>query len=182
MSRLAKNKIVIPDEVEVKILKDEVQAKGKKGANSLKLKRGITLKIEGNEAVVLRDEKLISNAEHGLFWSLFRNLITGVDSGYERKLELIGVGFRVALKGNKLDVQVGLSHPLLIEIPKGITVKVEKATEVIVSGVDKQKVSQFAAVIRAVKPPEPYKGKGIRYVGEYVRKKAGKAAKGKGAP
>ena len=182
MARLAKTKIIIPKEVELKILKNEVQAKGPKGENSLKLKEGITLKIEKGEAIVLRDEKLISDAEHGLFWSLFKNLIIGVHKGYERKLELIGVGFRATVKGDKLDVQAGFSHPLLIGIPKDLKVKVEKSTEITVSGIDKQRVSQFAAVIRAVKPPEPYKGKGIRYVGEYVRKKAGKAAKGKGAP
>jgi large subunit ribosomal protein L6 len=114
---------------------------------------------------------------HGLARSLIENLILGSTAGFERRLEMIGVGYRSSVQGNFLDLQIGYSHPTKLEIPHGITVKVEKNTQITITGSDKQQVGQFTAEIRAMKPPEPYQGKGIRYVGEYVRRKAGKAAK-----
>jgi large subunit ribosomal protein L6 len=116
---------------------------------------------------------------HGLFRSLINNMIIGVSKGFEIRLSLIGVGYRAAVVGNQLDMQLGFSHPTKVEIPQGINITVEKATKIIIDGIDKQKVGQFAATVRALRPPEPYKGKGVRYENEYVRKKAGKAAKGK---
>jgi len=113
---------------------------------------------------------------HGLYRSLINNMVEGVTKGFEKSLEMIGVGYRAAVQGRLLDLQIGLSHPTKLDIPQGIEVKVDKNTLITVSGADKQMVGQFAANIRSKKPPEPYQGKGIRYVGEYVRKKAGKAA------
>ena len=126
------------------------------------------------------DEKVISEkAVHGLYWALVRNMLTGVDKGYEKRLTLVGVGFRAAIKGNDVELQVGYSFPLTLPIPAGLAVTVEKGTEIIVSGINKQLIGEFAATLRSKRPPEPYKGKGIRYKEEYVRKKAGKAAKSK---
>lgn len=178
MSRLAKRPIIIPKGVEVKLANDVVNAKSAKGTLSLNVAKGIVIKIDGDKIFVTSD-KLVANANLGLFWALVKNLVDGVSKGFEKKLELVGVGYRAALKGNHLDIQIGFSHPTLLEIPKGITVQIEKAIEILISGVDKQLVGQFAAAVRAIKKPEPYKGKGIRYKDEYVRKKAGKAAKAK---
>ncbi len=181
MSRLVKIPIHIPKGTEVKIEKKNVSAKGAKGTFALTLHEGIDAKVEDGKVYIIpkiKDGKRVK-ALIGLQWALVRNLITGVTKGYEIRLNLIGVGFRAELKGVKLDLKVGYSHPTFVSIPKGITVKVEKGTEIIISGVDKQLVGQFASEVRAVKKPEPYKGKGIRYKNEYVRKKAGKAAKGK---
>lgn len=180
MSRLAKRPIILPKGVELKIAKDEAIAKGPKGEIGLKLKKGINVKIEDNKVIVSKDKKyILENGFLGLYLSLIHNLILGVSEGFEKRLTLIGVGYRAAVSGNKLDLQVGYSHPTAVEIPKGIEIKVEKATEIIIKGIDKQLVGQFAASIRDVRSPEPYKGKGIRYKDEYVRKKAGKAAKAK---
>ena len=126
------------------------------------------------------DETLIpQKAFYGLFRSLMKNNVIGVSEGYEVKLTLIGVGYRANVQGNKLDLQLGFSHPTWVEIPKTIQVAVDKGTSISIKGVDKKEVGQFAAQVRGMKPPEPYKGKGIRYENEYVRKKEGKAAKGK---
>jgi large subunit ribosomal protein L6 len=181
MSRLAKNPLVIPKGTELKLEgKSKVNAKGPKGTLSLELTKGIILVIE-NDIAKIEVEKgaKISSAFLGLNWALLRNIIVGVSQGYEKRLTLIGVGYRSAVQGNKLDLKVGYSHTTDVEIPNGINVKVENGTEIIVTGIDKQKVGAFAALVREVRKPEPYKGKGIRYKDEYVRKKAGKAAKGK---
>ena len=180
MSRLAKIPIDLPKGVELKIVNGVAEAKGPKGSLSLALKNGIEIKISEEKIEVLRDEKVpLQKGFHGLYWSLVRNLIVGVHAGFEKRLSLIGVGYRAAVKGTKLDVQVGYSHPTAVEIPKDIQVKVDKSNQIVITGVDKQQVGQFAATVRDIRPPEPYKGKGIRYKDEYVRKKAGKAAKGK---
>ena len=121
----------------------------------------------------------LSKAMHGLYRSLINNMIVGVSVGFEKKLNLIGVGFRAAVAGKKIDLQLGYSHPTPLDIPEGLEVSVEKATTISIKGIDKQAVGQFAATVRSIRPPEPYKGKGVRYENEYVRKKAGKAAKGK---
>lgn len=182
MSRLGKTPIPLPDKVEVKIVDGMVQAKGPKGNLSIPAQEGITLKVEGNMLLVLKDEKIeMPKPSHGLFRALISNMVTGVTKGFERRLGLVGVGYRAAVQGQKLDLQLGFSHPTHVAIPKGVNVTVEKSVTIIIQGIDKHLVGQFAASVRAMKPPEPYKGKGIRYENEYVRKKAGKAAKGKTA-
>ena len=181
MSRLGKTPITLPKNVEVKSGADgNVSIKGPKGLLELKLPVGLTLKTMGDEILVECDQaKLKKQAFFGLFWSLIRNNVIGVSEGYQIKLKLIGVGYRANIQGQKLDLQLGFSHPTWIEIPKEVQVEVEKGTTVTIKGIDKRIVGQFAAEVRAMRPPEPYKGKGVRYVGEYVRKKAGKTAKGK---
>jgi large subunit ribosomal protein L6 len=177
MSRIGKQPIVLPKGVEVKVVDRVVHAKGPKGNNEFPLMAGIDLVVHPDHIDVVADEndKEISKF-HGLYRSLVNNMVTGVNKGFERRLEMIGVGYRAAVKGRNLDLQIGISHPMELPIPEGINVVVETNTNIIVTGSDKQKVGQFAASIRSKKPPEPYQGKGIRYKGEYVRKKAGKAA------
>jgi large subunit ribosomal protein L6 len=179
MSRLGKMPIILPNGVEIKAAKDgSVAVKGPKGLLSLQLPRGIVLKIENGQIYLERDgTAALEDALYGLFRSLLRNCVVGVTEGFERRLSLVGVGYRAAVAGNKLDLQVGYSHPTAIEIPKDIQVTVDKGTLIIVRGMNKHEVGQFAAIVRSLKPPEPYKGKGIRYDDEFVRKKEGKAAK-----
>lgn len=183
MSRLGKTPIPIPKGVEVKIGADGVvMVKGPKGQLDLKLPPGLTLKVEGQEALLACDESLLpKKAFYGLFRSLLKNNVDGVNVGYEIKLSLVGVGYRANVQGHKLDLQLGFSHPTWLEIPKGVVVEVDKGTTISIKGADKRIVGQFAAQVRGMKPPEPYKGKGIRYENEFVRKKEGKAAKGKTA-
>lgn len=179
MSRLGKKPISLPDKVEVKSAQDGlVEIKGPKGSLSVKLPFGITFKVIENEVQLEKTDE-IENSDFGLYRSLLNNSIIGVSKGFAVRLKLIGVGYRAAVQGSKLDVQVGYSHPTLLDIPQGIQVKVEGGTIIIVEGIDKQLVGQFSANIRSTRPPEPYKGKGIRYEDEFVRKKEGKAAKGK---
>ena len=181
MSRLGKAPIAIPKGVELKSSPDgHLHFKGPKGTLELKLPAGLSLKISDAEALLERDEALLTEkAKHGLFRSLVKNHIIGVAEGFEVKLTLIGVGYRAAVQGNKLDLSLGYSHPTSLEIPKSIQITIEKGTTISIKGADKREVGQFAASVRAMKPPEPYKGKGIRYENEFVRKKEGKAAKGK---
>lgn len=180
MSRLAKTPIPLPKGVEVKSSKGEVEVKGPKGTIKRSLPEGISVKVEEGQITVNYDEESgLKKPMYGLYWSLINNAIIGVSSGFEKKLSLIGVGYRAAVKGNVLDLQLGFSHPSQIDIPSEIQVAVEKSTLITITGIDKQLVGQFAADVRAMRPPEPYKGKGVRYVDEYVRKKAGKSAKGK---
>lgn len=181
MSRLGKTPITLPKGVEIKASNEgALQIKGPKGALQLQLPAGIRLKTEGSLAFLERDEKLVpGKAVHGLYRSLLKNAVIGVAEGYEIKLTMIGVGYRANVQGNKLDLQVGFSHPTAVAIPSSVQVTVDKGTAIIIKGMDKREIGQFAATVRAVKPPEPYKGKGIRYENEYVRKKEGKAAKGK---
>jgi len=181
MSRLGKTPLSVPKGVEIKATKEGLlHVKGPKGTAEMKLPLGISIKLEGQSALLERDEKLVpSKALHGLYRSLLKNVLIGVTDGFEIKLTLIGVGYRANVVGNKLDMQLGYSHPTMIEIPKGVQVAVDKGTTISIKGSDKREVGQFAAAVRAMKPPEPYKGKGVRYENEYVRKKEGKAAKGK---
>ncbi len=181
MSRLGKTPIPIPKGVEVKVgAGGAVSIKGPKGQLELILPTGLSLKVEGTEALLHCDEERMSQKSfYGLYRSLLKNNVVGVHEGYEIRLTLIGVGYRANIQGHKLDLQLGFSHPTWVEIPKGIIVEVDKGTTVIIKGADKRLVGQFAAQVRAMKKPEPYKGKGIRYENEYVRKKEGKAAKGK---
>ena len=181
MSRLGKTPVNLPKGVEVKASKDNaLQIKGPKGTVQLQLPAGMHLKVDGQFAMLeLAEKDAPEGAVHGLYRSLLKNCIIGVSDGYEVKLTMIGVGYRANVVGSKLDLQVGFSHPTAVDIPKSIQVLVDKGTAISIKGIDKREVGQFAASVRAVKPPEPYKGKGIRYENEYVRKKEGKAAKGK---
>ena len=180
MSRLGRIAIRLPKGVEVKMDPSHlVTIKGPKGNLAIAMQKEFSIKIEeGFLHVVNAGEGL--SAMHGLYRALLNNHVKGVSEGFEIRLNLIGVGFRANVKGDKLDLQIGLSHPCLVSIPKDVKVVVDaKVNEIIISGINRQEVGQFAATVRSQKRPEPYKGKGIRYKDEYVRKKAGKAAKGK---
>lgn len=179
MSRLAKRPVQLPSGVEAQVKEGTVSIKGPKGKIETNYPDGITLEHKDQSILVQIDEKKLKRPFLGLYHSLIKNGIEGVTNGFQKKLTLIGVGFRAALKGNKLDLQLGFSHPCELDIPEGVQVAVEKGTSITLTGVDKQVVGQFAANIRSLRPPEPYKGKGVRYEDEYVRRKAGKTAKGK---
>ncbi|MFA6118381.1 MAG: 50S ribosomal protein L6 [Parachlamydiales bacterium] len=179
MSRLGRIPITVPKGVDVKMSPENVlNVKGPKGNLSLDVKKGVFLEEKDGEITVKIDEKSdLTSAMHGLYRALINNMIVGVDKGFKKELNLIGVGYRAQLKGNLLDIQIGFSHPTEIEIPKDLKITINKSVEIIIEGTDKQKVGQFAAMVRSIRKPEPYKGKGIRYKDEFVRKKAGKAAK-----
>ena len=182
MSRIGRLPIDIPAGVEVKIEEgNKVTVKGPKGTLEKCLPVEMTIKQEDNQVVVTRPNDLKKmKSLHGLTRSLIANMITGVSEGYEKKLEINGVGYRAAKQGNKLALTLGFSHPVEMEAPAGITIEVPAPNKIVVSGADKEVVGAVAADIRKWRKPEPYKGKGIRYEGEVVRRKAGKAgAKGK---
>ena len=176
MSRIGRLPIEIPAGVTVTMGDDNVVlVKGKKGELTRKFEKEVQINIEGNVVTLTRSsEQKDVKALHGLSRALLSNMVTGVSSGFEKALEIIGVGYRAQLSGNKLVLNVGYSHPVEIEQPEGITFEVPAPTSIIVHGIDKQWVGQVAANIRDVRKPEPYKGKGIRYKGEYVRHKEGK--------
>jgi large subunit ribosomal protein L6 len=154
--------------------------KGSKGSLTLTVDPVLSVAVDDGVVTVEREnDERASRARHGLTRALLNNMVVGVSEGFTKELNLVGVGYRAALKGKQLELQVGFSHPVVVDMPEGITFEVPEPTKIIVSGIDKQQVGQVAADIRAVRPPEPYKGKGIRYVGEYVVRKAGKAAAGK---
>jgi large subunit ribosomal protein L6 len=175
MSRIGKVPVTIPKGVDVKLDKNEIAVKGPKGQLLLVIPQRVTVKSEGGAVTVERhgDDKQ-SRAFHGLAQRLIRNMVIGVTDGFSKELEIQGVGYRAAMDGAKLTMQLGYSHPVVFDPPTGVQIQVPKPTSVIVSGYDKQKVGQVAAEIRMKRPPEPYKGKGIRYAGEYVRRKVGK--------
>lgn len=177
MSRIGKIPIPVPKTVTVALDKNEARVKGPKGELSLTIPPRVTVKQEDGELRVERhgDDKQ-SKAYHGLVQRMLTNMVVGVTDGFRKELEIQGVGYRANLEGTKLNLQVGYSHPVAMETPKGITFEVPKPTSIIISGYDKQQVGQVAAQIRSVRPPEPYKGKGIRYAGENVRRKVGKSA------
>ena len=179
MSRIGKTPISIPTSVEIAIDGANIEVKGPKGSLNLVLTEGISLIQEDEHLVVHREnDERQSKALHGLMRSLINNMIIGVTEGYSKKLELVGVGYRVQAKGKtNLEFQLGFSHPVNVSAPDGIEFDVPSPTELNISGIDKQMVGQVAADIRALKKPEPYKGKGIRYAGEHIIRKAGKAVK-----
>lgn len=182
MSRVGKSPIEIGSDVKVQLENDVLTVQGPKGKLSQQLPEEISFKLDGRKIVLVRsgDEKR-EKSLHGLVRSLVANMVKGVTEGFKKELDIIGVGFRAQVKDKKLVMQLGFSHPVEYPAPNGINFSVdEKGTRITVSGFDKQLVGETASVIRRFKSPEPYKGKGIRYVDEYIRKKAGKAAVGAG--
>jgi len=177
MSRIGNRKLVIPEGVTITEENSVVTVKGPKGELTTKLANNISVKVEENTLEVLRsNDNTNTKAMHGTINALINNMMTGVTKGFEKGLEIIGVGYRFQLKGNVLVINAGYSHPVEMEIPEGITVEVPSNTEVTVKGIDKVLVGEFAANIRKVRKPEPYKGKGIRYKDEHIRRKEGKKA------
>ncbi|MDD6284072.1 MAG: 50S ribosomal protein L6 [Firmicutes bacterium] len=179
MSRIGKKPIVIPAGVNVTINGQNISVKGPKGELSFDFRKEVAVAVEGNEIIVTRanDDKE-SRALHGLTRSIVANMVEGVTNGYKKELEVNGVGYRVAKQGKDLVMNLGFSHQVVMSEIPGITIDVPNPNLIVISGADKQAVGQFAAEVREKRPPEPYKGKGIRYVGEYVRRKEGKAGKG----
>ena len=177
MSRIGERKISIPDGVTVSVNGNVVDVKGPKGELTLEFSKLVSVLVE--DGVVLTKQIKPSqeaNMMQGTTNSLIRNMITGVSKGYDKGLEAVGVGYRFQVSGNKITISAGYSHPVIMEAPEGLTVTSESNTEITIHGIDKQKVSEFAANVRKVREPEPYKGKGIRYKGEHVRRKEGKKA------
>ncbi len=179
MSRIGKLPIPVPSGVEVTLDEQVVTVKGPKGELSRTLPEVLTVAIEAGELTVSRvDEERESRSLHGLTRTLISNMVVGVTEGYEKKLEIVGVGYRVLSKGpTQLEFQLGYSHPIIFDAPEGITFTVETPTRMGVQGIDKQLVGEVAAKIRKLRKPEPYKGKGVRYSGEHIRRKVGKAGK-----
>lgn len=178
MSRIGKMPVAVPSGVQVTISGNTVTAKGPKGELTRSFPESMSIKQDGDTIVVERpDDTRESKSFHGLTRTLINNMVVGVSDGFSKKLELVGVGYRAALKGRDLEMQLGYSHPVLVKAPEHITFEVPSQNEIIVSGPSKEEVGQVAANIRKWRKPEPYKGKGIRYEGEYVRRKLGKAAK-----
>ncbi|MEC3955070.1 50S ribosomal protein L6 [Nocardia sp. CDC153] len=179
MSRIGKKPIPVPAGVEVTIDGQNITVKGSKGTLSHVVAEPITVtKAESGELEVVRpNDERQNRSLHGLTRTLINNMIIGVTQGYEKKMEIFGVGYRVQAKGSNLEFALGYSHPVPVDAPEGITFAVESPTKFSVSGIDKQKVGQIAAVIHGLRKPDPYKGKGIRYAGEVVRRKVGKTGK-----
>lgn len=178
MSRIGKRPITIPDKVTVDIKDSHVSVKGPKGTLDRELPSLVAIEKDGNVLqVVTQNDSRIARQRHGLSRTLVANMVEGVSKGFEKKLQIQGVGYRAQAQGKKLTLNVGYSKPVEMQMPEGITVAVEKNTEITVSGINKEIVGNTAATIRGVRPPEPYKGKGIRYLGEMVRRKAGKTGK-----
>lgn len=178
MSRIGRNPIPVPAGVDVTIDGSTITVKGPKGELSHTLAEPITVRLADGTLLVERpDDERRSRALHGLSRTLVNNLVVGVTDGYARSLEIHGTGYRVQAKGADLEFALGFSHPVQVAAPDGITFTVEKPTQVTVSGINKQQVGEVAANIRKIRPPEPYKGKGVRYLGEPIRRKAGKAGK-----
>lgn len=178
MSRVGKVPVKIQQGVKVEIKDGLVKVEGPKGKLSHKLPRGVSAKVENGQVLVTRDENLTNNASalHGLSRTLIYNMVHGAHVGFQKELDIVGVGYRAAMKGQTLSMTLGYSHPVDFVVPAGITAKVENNTRVIVSGADKVLVGMVAAKIRSFKEPEPYQGKGIKYVNEHIIRKQGKAA------
>lgn len=178
MSRIGKIPVKVPDKINVTIEKNHITVKGPKGQLSRIIPDNVVLNKENDKIQVsAKDTSMKSQQIYGLYRRLIANMIQGVTEGFQKKLSLQGVGYRSQVQGKKLILSVGFSHQVEIPTPEGITISVEANTNVLVSGIDKELVGQVAANIRSIRPPEPYKGKGIRYEGEYVRQKVGKAGK-----
>ena len=178
MSRIGNRQLAIPEGVTVKVNGNVVTVKGSKGELSLTTSDLVTVEVkEGTVVVTRKNETIPARQVHGTTNANIRNMMIGVSEGYSKALEIIGVGYRFNLRGNKLVINAGYSHPVEVEVPSDLQVKVDGNNQVTVSGISKERVGEFAANIRKVRKPEPYKGKGIRYVGEHIRRKEGKKAK-----
>jgi large subunit ribosomal protein L6 len=175
MSRIGRQPILLPPKVKVEISGDKVQVDGPKGRLHQNLPAGVSVAVlEQTITITRRDDEVQSKAFHGLTRALINNMVRGVSEGYSKKLEIHGVGFKAAIKGKQLDLSLGYSHPILFNIPEQIKITVDENTKLTVEGPDKQLVGQVAAAIRNYYPPEPYKGKGVRYHGEHITRKEGK--------
>jgi large subunit ribosomal protein L6 len=182
MSRIGKSPVQVPDKVEITLQETAqgtvVTVKGPKGTLTRTFRSEVIITKEGNQLVISRrDESRMARGLHGLSRTLLNNMVTGVSQGFTRNLEIVGVGYRAQVQGNKLVLALGYSHPVEIEAPPNISFGVEANTKVQISGPDKEMVGQVASLIRSKRPPEPYKGKGVKYAGERIRRKAGKAGK-----
>lgn len=175
MSRIGKNPIAIPAGVEVKVGEENIEVKGPKGLLTTPLCSVLNYELaDGNVTITRKDDERFTRAQHGLRRTLLANCILGVSEGFSKTLEVVGVGYKVGVKGNTVEMALGFSHPVLVDLPKGIEAKVE-GNKLTLSGADKELVGEMAARIRRLRKPEPYKGKGIRYENEYVRRKVGKS-------
>jgi len=175
MSRVGKKPIPIPEGVQVQVADGSVRVQGPRGTIALTPHAAITVALEGEQVVCRRpSDERFHRALHGLTRSLVANMIAGVTRGFEKRLELVGVGYRAAVQGQNLTMSLGFSHPIVFPIPGDIKIEVKDQTQITISGVDKQKVGAIAATLRGFRPPEPYKGKGVLYAGEVIRRKAGK--------
>jgi large subunit ribosomal protein L6 len=180
VSRVGKKPIPIAKGVSIQKENGTIKVKGPKGELSVDVRPEISVEVGAEEVVIKRPSDSKKHRElHGLYRALLNNMMTGVTAGYERRLEIVGVGYKAELKGKKLLLQLGYSHPIVFALPPEVTVQIPQPTALVVSGIDKQLVGQVAAKIRSFRPVEPYKGKGIKYEGEYVRRKAGKTAASK---
>lgn len=176
MSRVGKVPIPIPKDVKVKLTDSILEVLGPRGQLSHRVPPGIQVSVDPEQIVVTRpNDHRMNRASHGLIRVLIANMVTGVTRGFEKRLEIQGVGYRADLQGSVLRLTVGFSHPVLFSLPEGIKVEVERQNNITVKGIDKQLVGSVAAQIRSIRPPDPYKGKGIRYAGEYIKLKVGKA-------
>ena len=177
MSRIGNRKLNIPEGVTVTVTDNVVTVKGPKGELTESFNKDINITVEDNVVLISRpnDIKTIKSL-HGTTNALIKNMIIGVSEGYKKELEIVGVGYRFGVQGNKINVNAGFSHPVVVEVPDYLKAEQVGTTEIAISGIDKQKVSEFAANIRKLRKPEPYKGKGIRYKGEHIRRKEGKKA------
>lgn len=177
MSRIGKQPIPIPSGVEVKIGKEAVEVKGPKGELKTPCHPAVNYEIKDGAVVLSRvDDSQEARAQHGLRRTLLDNCVVGVSKGFDKVLEVVGVGYKVAVKGNVIELALGFSHPVLVDLPKGVSAKAEGA-KLTLSGADKEQIGELAATIRRLRKPEPYKGKGIKYENEYIRRKAGKSGK-----
>lgn len=177
MSRIGKMPIPFPDAVKISIGSDSVEVKGPKGSLTTALPKGISCAVEEHKIVIKRAEDTKqAKAYHGLTRSLLANAVQGVTEGYKKELDIVGVGYKAAVEGRKAVFNLGFSHPKELAIPEGVEITIEKATHVVVTGYDKQSVGEVAAVIRSMRKPEPYQGKGVHYSDETIRRKVGKAA------
>jgi large subunit ribosomal protein L6 len=176
MSRIGKQPIIIPKEVKVEINDNLVSVQGPKGKLSFSFNKLLQLELVDNTLSVKKEkDSKIARSLHGTTRAIIANFVKGVTEGFKKELDIVGVGYKAQMKGKNLDLNLGFSHPVELAIPEGLKVSVPSATRILVEGIDKQQVGQFAAKIRKIYPPEPYKGKGVRYLGEEVRKKIGKA-------
>ena len=176
MSRIGNRVLTIPENVNVTLENDTITVKGPKGSLDFPISKSVIVKIEGNTITVETTDEDDSNVMQGTTNAIIKNMIKGVSEGFEKGLEIIGVGYRFQVQGNVLTVNAGYSHPVKMTVPAGLTVEAVSNTEIVVKGINKELVGEFAANIRKVRKPEPYKGKGIRYKGEVVRRKEGKKA------